>query len=91
MERFLAKLDTLPAGYSEGHYAGRRYGVTLSASSDGRRRWLYGEELGGAGRVSANLYRLADGTVALRPCEMPAERVVDFVLGFVAGGHRSRE
>ncbi len=83
MDRFLAKLGTLPPGASEGRFAGRRYGLTLSASADGRRRWLYAEERGGPGRVSANLYRLADGSTALRPCEMPAERVIDFVLGFV--------
>ncbi|WP_207417686.1 hypothetical protein [Roseomonas haemaphysalidis] len=86
MDRFLAKLDTLPAGYSEGHYEGQRYGITLSASADGRRRWLYGEELGGTGRVSANLYRLADGRVALRPCEMPEAWVMGFVIGFVPDG-----
>lgn len=79
MDDFLAKLDALPQGYSEGLYKGRRYGVTLSASSDGRRRWLYAEELGGAGRVSCNVY-LAGGRVLLKPCEMPEERVTDFVL-----------
>lgn len=83
MDRFLAKLDTLPVGYSEGRFEGRRFGITLSASADGRRRWLYGEERGGTGRVSANLYHLPDGRVALRPCEMPEEWVVEFVLGFV--------
>ena len=86
MDSFLAKFDALPAGYGEGRFAGRRYGVTLSASADGRRRWLYGEELGGPGRISCNLYRLADGQVALRPCEMPADTVIDFVLGFEPGG-----
>jgi hypothetical protein len=43
--------------------------------------WLYGKEPGGAGRVSVNLYRLAGGRMALRPCEMPAARVIAFVRG----------
>ena len=81
MEAFLAKLDLLPVGHSEGSYAGRRYGVSLSASADGRRRWLYAEELGGADRVSCNVYLLGGGRPALRPCEMAADKVICFVLG----------
>lgn len=82
MAAFLARLDTLPAGYSDGLYRGRRYGVTIRSSEDGRRRWLYGEELGGPGRVSCNVYLLEGGDLALRPCEMPLDTVVRFVLEF---------
>lgn len=90
MEAFLAALDRFPIGYSEGSYRGVRWGVTLSASTDGRRRWLWGEALGGIpgdtgggiGTVSFNLYMLASGP-ALRPCEMPSEDVIAFVLGYV--------
>jgi hypothetical protein len=63
-------------------FEGRRWGVTLSASDDGRRRWLWGEELGGPGRVSFNLYALGDRRVALRPCEMPEAWVIAFVLRY---------
>lgn len=78
---FARALDQLPEGYSEGTFENRRWGVTLKRSLDGRRRWLWGEALGGAERVSANVYRLGMG-LRLLPCEMPAETVVDFVLGF---------
>lgn len=78
---FLARLDRLPQGYGEGVYEGRRFGVTLTVSADKRRQWLYGEELGGRDRVSFNLY-LPSGRPALRPCEMPAEKVIDFVLNY---------
>jgi hypothetical protein len=81
VDQFLAALDRLPIGYSEGRYAGHRWGVTLDMAADRRRCWLWGEQLGGAGRVSFNLYRLADGPV-LRPCEMPAETVIAFVLAY---------
>ncbi|WP_394648001.1 hypothetical protein [uncultured Sphingomonas sp.] len=81
---FLHALETWPPGYSEGVYDGRRWGVTLDESADRRRVWLYGEELGGTGRVSFNLYRLRSARVALRPCEMPAATVVAFVLGYQA-------
>ena len=78
---FLAALAAIPAGHGEGLYQGRRWGVTHTASADGRRHWLYGEERGGAGRVSFNLYRLGAGPV-LKPCEMPAAAVIAFVLGY---------
>jgi hypothetical protein len=61
MDQFLAALDRLPIGYSEGRYAGHRWSVTLDMAADRRRCWLWGEQLGGTGRVSFNLYRLADG------------------------------
>jgi len=32
--------------------------------------------------VSFNLYRLRPGIASLKPCEMSAEKVRDFVLGF---------
>ena len=82
---FVAALEALPRGYSEGRYDGRRYGVTIRRSADGRRWWLFGRELGGADVVSLNLYRTAGGRIALRPCEMPAEKVIAFVQGYRPG------
>lgn len=82
MDAFLARLAALPTGYSAGTCRDRRYGLTVGASADGRRRWLFAEELGGSDRISGNLYRLANGRALLKPCEMPAGKVVDFVLGF---------
>ena len=74
----------MAAGLWRGLYDGRHWGVTLTESADRRRVWLYGEELGGTGRVSFNLYRLACGRVVLRPCEMPAATVIAFVRGYHA-------
>lgn len=81
MDAFLAALDRIPIGYSEGAYRGAGWGTTLSTSTDARRRWLWAEALDGSGTVSFNLYMLAAGP-ALRPCEMPAEAVIAFVLGY---------
>lgn len=80
-EAFLRRFDRLPLGYSEGLYRGRRYGVTVRVSADGRRSWLYGEALGGGDHVSCNLYRLA-GRALLKPCEMSPDKVIDFVAAF---------
>jgi hypothetical protein len=79
---FIAALEALPHGYSEGVYRGRRYGVTINKSDDGRRWWLFGRDLGGTDIVSLNLYRPASGKIALRPCEMSAEKVAAFVRGY---------
>ncbi len=78
----LDRLGTWPSGHSEGTFQGRRFGVTLHRSADGRRLWLYAEERGGGDFVSANLYTLSSGEALLRPCEMPAQIVAAFVLGF---------
>lgn len=80
---FLEKVAALPPGYSEGHFKNARYGVTLKASPDGKRIWLFGEALGGPDRISFNLYHLRSGDHRLKPCEMSASAVTEFVLGYV--------
>lgn len=86
LDAFLQKLDTLPMGYSTGLHGGRRYGTTLTVSEDGRRVSLYAEELGGNDHVSFNLYSPRTGKVTLKPCEMPQEKVIDFVLNYKPDG-----
>ena len=60
--------------------------MTVARSADGRRHSLYGEELGGADRISLNLYLLSDDRPVLKPCEMPEAKVVDFVLRYEPDG-----
>lgn len=81
---FLDAFDALPLGGYGGTYEGRRYRLTKSQFSQARSQKLEAEELGGSDYISLNLYRLADGTALLKPCEMPAEKVQAFVLGVVA-------
>jgi hypothetical protein len=81
---FLAAFDALPVGGYGGTFRGQRYRVTKSVYSSGRSQKLVAEELGGNDYVSLNLYRLSDGTALLKPCEMPQDKVVDFVLNVVA-------
>ena len=78
---FEAALAALPEGYSAGIYEERRYGVSFRRSDDGRRNSLFARELAGTDIVSFNLYRLGSGNPSLKPCEMSAEKVRDFVLG----------
>ncbi|MBY5356707.1 hypothetical protein HFO94_24780 [Rhizobium leguminosarum] len=80
--RFEDALAKLPDGYVDGHFGGRPWGVTVKRSQDGKRTWLYGEELSGTDIVSFNLYRLAGSGSILKPCEMSSAKVIEFVLGF---------
>ena len=74
-------LDRWPLGYFIATYDGRRYGVTRSVLTGGRSMKLWAEELGGADRVSLNIYAPSSGDPALKPCEMPVDKVTAFVLG----------
>lgn len=80
MESFLNCYDALPLGSFDAFYQGEKYGATRTESPDGKRGWLYAEQLGGQDHISLNLYRLESGA-KLKPCEMPVQKVVDFVLG----------
>lgn len=74
----------IPTGYSEGHFAGRRYGLRKEISGDKRRSNLIANELGGNDYISLNFYRLSSGEAKLKPCGMPQAKVVKFVLDFKA-------
>jgi len=59
---------------------GVRWRAARTLHAGGRSEKLEATALTGAGYVSANIYRLSDGTARLHPCEMPAGDVVAFVL-----------
>lgn len=80
-DAFIAIFDTFPTGGYGGTYEGRRYRVVKTQMAAGRSQKLEAEELGGTDYISFNLYRLANGEAILKPCEMPEEKVVSFVLG----------
>jgi len=75
------RLSALPLGYFTARYDGRRYGVSNVAHAGGKSFKLYAEELGGPDRISLNIYAPPSGEPALRPCEMPLDKVTSFVLG----------
>ena len=84
MEAFLTAFDGLPTGGYGGTFEGKRYRITKTVMATGRSQKLEAEELGGNDYISFNLYRLADGSALLKPCEMSDEKVISFVLGVVA-------
>ncbi len=74
-------LDRVPEGWTPVRYDGRRWALTRTTRAGGGSVSLLAEQLGGPGLVSANVYRTTDGAL-LRPCEMPAERVLAFLRGW---------
>ena len=80
MQEFLEKLALFPSGYGVAMFRGAKWGVTVQRLGQGRQIKLYGDELGGADHVSFNLYLPSSGSVLLKPCEMPDEKVIRFVL-----------
>lgn len=77
VEELKALFDRLPVGWSVVEYDGRRYGVTRTVRG-GRSEKVLAEALDGSDLISANLYRV-EGQNLLKPCEMSAEKVVDFL------------
>ncbi len=68
----------MPDGASELIYRGRRYLFRKETRLDGKLIKLYAEELGGNDFVSGNYYSSLEQGM-LKPCEMPAEKVIDFI------------
>ncbi|WP_376775889.1 hypothetical protein [Rhizobium populisoli] len=81
MPEFERALSAIPTGYTEGEYAGRRWGTTVKRSADLKRISLFAEDLSGTDIVSFNFYRLSEGD-SLKPCEMSSEKVMAFVTGY---------
>ncbi|HIP47220.1 MAG TPA: peptide methionine sulfoxide reductase [Campylobacterales bacterium] len=78
---FKKRVLALPDGAYDVFYNDKRYGLTKSTHLGGKLFKLYAKELGGNDFISLNYYPyLRDG---LKPCEMPQEKVIDFVLGLI--------
>ena len=82
-DAFVVAFDSLPIGGYGGTYNGKRYRLNKTVMATGRSQKLEAEELGGNDYISFNLYRLASGESLLKPCEMPAEKVIEFVRNVV--------
>ncbi|MEL7213609.1 MAG: hypothetical protein AAGK92_13180 [Pseudomonadota bacterium] len=82
---FLTALESIPTGTSRGRYEGKPYAISKTNYAGGKSIKLVAEELGGTGYISLNLYHPASGPL-LKPCEMPAEKVIAFVTGVTIEG-----
>jgi hypothetical protein len=76
-----ALLARVPEGWTLVSFRSRSYGLSRTSRAAGAGVAVFAEELGGTDVVSANVYRTSTGAV-LKPCEMPAEKVLDFLSGW---------
>ncbi|KIC40108.1 hypothetical protein RA27_14825 [Ruegeria sp. ANG-R] len=80
---FLDAIFDLPQGTFTGTAGHDRYVVSHRIMAGGKSHKLVAHQLGGPDYISLNLYLTAKSGALLRPCEMPPEKVVAFVLALV--------
>lgn len=71
-------IRAIPEGWSRTNLNGRSWAVTRTSRADGKTISVDAELLGTPERVGANVWMTADGAI-LRPCEVPAEKVMQFL------------
>lgn len=71
-------ISRVPLGYSKGMYKGQLFGISKSEFNDGRSIKIFAESLSGNDFISLNYYVTSKGEI-LKPCEMPEQKVIDFL------------
>ncbi|WP_378173852.1 peptide methionine sulfoxide reductase [Aquimarina sp. SS2-1] len=74
----LDTIKNIPNGYSEGIYNQAKYSITKETYNNGRSFKIYAKELQGNDFISLNYY-VTSASELLKPCEMPAQKVIDFL------------
>lgn len=69
-------------GHSTVLFHGKKYSLIRTDFNEGRSTKVYAEELGGNDFISFNFYISKKGE-KLNPCEMPAEKVMDFLNNYL--------
>lgn len=77
---FLTAFFALPVGTFHGTVGTRRYVVSRQVMAQEKSHKLVAHELGGQDYISLNLYLTRNSGALLRPCEMPASKVIRFVV-----------
>ena len=77
----LSKIKDFPLGYSEVFFENKKYGITRTDFNNGKSFKIYAEELGGKNFISLNYY-ITETSEKLKPCEMPAEKVIHFLNNY---------
>jgi len=76
---FHTKILSLDDGAYDVNYKKQRYLLRKKTELKGKLVKLYAEELGGNDFISLNYYpQIKNGL--LRPCEMPKEKVIEFIV-----------
>ena len=77
-DQLLERIQSLPEGYTRVHFEGKSYGLTKTTFNEGKSFKIYAAELKGTDFISLNIY-LTKKAPLLKPCEMPAEKVITFL------------
>jgi len=72
------QIDKIHNGYSEGIYHNAKYGITKEVFNNGKSFKIYAKELQGKNFISLNYY-ITSTSELLKPCEMPVQKVIDFL------------
>lgn len=78
---WLDKLKLLEEGYQEVYFRKQRYSLTKSTFNQGKSIKVFAKDLGGNNFISCNVYEIQSGHL-LKPCEMPREKVIEFLESF---------
>lgn len=76
---FHDRLSQIKNGSYDVSFENRRYLLRKETQLQGKLIKLYAEELGGNDFISLNYYPHIKGGL-LKPCEMPEEKVITFIL-----------
>ena len=71
-------LTTIPEGWSRTEVAGQVWGVTRTTHAGGKVISLTAERLSDTEQLGANVWLTTEGPI-LRPCEVAAEKVLQFL------------
>lgn len=74
-------IQQIPLGYSEVVYQNKKYSLTRRNFNDGKSIKVFAQELGGKDFISFNWYLTEKGE-QLKPCEMPTQKVLDFLKNY---------
>lgn len=75
----LDRILKLQEGYSVGLYKGEKYSIVKKTLNEGKSFKVFAEQLGGNDFISLNYY-ITSAKEWLKPCEMPEEKVIDFLM-----------
>ncbi|WP_170785002.1 hypothetical protein [Ruegeria lacuscaerulensis] len=81
-DTFLTAFFAIPLGTSNGQSGAKSYVVSRSELAGGKSHKLVTRERGGPDYISLNLYLTKNSGALLRPCEMSAQKVTEFVISF---------
>ncbi|WP_298900572.1 peptide methionine sulfoxide reductase [uncultured Psychroserpens sp.] len=77
----LNRIKLLPKGYVEVLFQKKKYGVTRDDFNEGKSIKVYAKELAGNDVISLNYYITSEKEL-LKPCEMPNQKVIQFLNNF---------